>query len=234
MSMETVATNVKLVDIGDPPVSGRITSVTSLTRWDILRRVALPMVVGVFLALWAWKAFEHGSTYWGILLSVFAGLALLGGIAVSQSLAAPCPYCGEKIFNIARERNNQVIQCGKCYEYSTVNRGILRALDPAMCESNSPCFISPVYRSNIWPRACVVCGAPPTRFASISKTGASAVQFFVTVGSQFTRRGEVVGIPYCDRHQDGIRLKFRQSNKMLLEWCSLRIMRRYLAANRPA
>jgi hypothetical protein len=30
------------------------------------------MVVGVFLTLWAWKAFEHGATYWGILLSVFA------------------------------------------------------------------------------------------------------------------------------------------------------------------
>ena len=45
-------------------------------------------------------------------------------------------------------------------------------------------------------------------------------------------RGSVTGVPYCDKHRDKVSLKVNTDKKLLLCWTSLRMMRRYLAANR--
>jgi hypothetical protein len=45
-------------------------------------------------------------------------------------------------------------------------------------------------------------------------------------------RGSVSGIPYCEKHRDQIQLKIGSDKKMIMCWSSLRMMRRYLAANR--
>lgn len=229
--MATTPNNLNLVDIGDPPVPNRFTAMMQLTGADVAQRIALPIGGGLLLGVWAWVCLRDGIWYWGIVIGIFAALFLLGGLSTTKTVAALCPFCEAKIFHISPGQNGQTVQCGKCYEYSEVNSGIVRPLDPKTF-SEAPKFVSPVYRSNIWPRGCVTCGAPPTRFVTLSRVGASATSLLVTAGTQFTRRGEVTGIPYCDQHRDGVALRFRQSNKMLLLWCSLRMMRRYVAANR--
>jgi hypothetical protein len=45
-------------------------------------------------------------------------------------------------------------------------------------------------------------------------------------------RGSVSGIPYCGKHRDRLALKVGGDKKLRLQWSSLRMMRRYLAANR--
>ena len=40
------------------------------------------------------------------------------------------------------------------------------------------------------------------------------------------------GIPYCDKHRDTLALRVGSDKKLFLRWTSLRMMRRYLAANR--
>jgi hypothetical protein len=52
------------------------------------------------------------------------------------------------------------------------------------------------------------------------------------VGHLQVIRGSVKGIPYCDKHRDKLALKVGSDKKLLLQWTSLRMMRRYLAANR--
>jgi len=41
----------------------------------------------------------------------------------------------------------------------------------------------------------------------------------------------VSGIPYCSKHRDVLALKVDMDKKLYLAWTSLRMMRRYLAAN---
>lgn len=226
-----MTTAPRLVDIGDPPIPNRLTPTLELSGADVAQRIALPISVGLLLCVWAWVCVRDGIWYWGIVIGIFAAFFLLAGLSMTKSVAALCPFCDAKIFNVSPGQNDQALQCRKCYEYSELKGGLLRPLDPNTF-SQTPKFESPVYRSNVWPRGCVTCGAPPTRFNTLSRVGASATSFLVTAGTQFTRSGEVTGIPYCEQHRDGIALKFRQSNKMLLHWCSLRMMRRYLAANR--
>jgi hypothetical protein len=45
-------------------------------------------------------------------------------------------------------------------------------------------------------------------------------------------RGSISGIPYCDIHRDKMSLNVGSDEKLFLWSSSLRMMRRYLAANR--
>jgi hypothetical protein len=59
-------------------------------------------------------------------------------------------------------------------------------------------------------------------------------------GRVWVTSGKASGIPYCEAHRAAVDLKIDQAQRVTLEWCSLRMMRRYvalnrkLAANRPA
>jgi len=48
----------------------------------------------------------------------------------------------------------------------------------------------------------------------------------------FSNKQATIGIPYCEQHRDAVALSFDWTKKPILTWSSLRMMRRYLAANR--
>lgn len=143
-----------------------------------------------------------------------------------------CPFCGKQIDTISRKNRGEgdLVRCERCSEYSTPNAGVLRPIDPASVVSDQPKFESPVFRDSFWPKGCVVCGEPPVRFDDLSKTTVNAPA--AVLGVVKIAWGSIKGIPYCDEHRDKMKLKIGNDKKMFLCWTSLRMMRRYLAANR--
>ncbi len=176
----------------------------------------------------SWLLLQFGFRFYAFgagAIGLFAVIVAFGGSTVKST----CPYCGSAIDSILNREEGRQVQCGKCHEYSTVNVSILRALDPAT-KSETPTFESPVYRKAVWPNACVACGEPPVRCDDLSKTSVGTIP--ALMGHLQIIRGSVSGIPYCNKHRDKLALKVGSDKKMLLQWTSLRMMRRYLAANR--
>jgi hypothetical protein len=68
------------------------------------------------------------------------------------------------------------------------------------------------------------------RLDDLSKTTVGAAH--ALLGRVAIVRGSVSGIPYCEKHRDKLALKIGVDKKLILCWTSLRMMRRYLAANR--
>jgi hypothetical protein len=110
-----------------------------------------------------------------------------------------------------------------------LSAGELGPLDPNT-SSDTPRFESPLFENARWPKACVGCGAPPTRLDDVSGRTLSAGHLVLArVAVQSVR---VHGIPYCEAHRNCVHAKVGQDRRVRLRWSSLRMMRRYLAANR--
>jgi hypothetical protein len=229
--MASPAAATHLVEIADPPVPRRTSPVREMSTEEKLKITALLVAVGAGLCVGSWWLFHHDATFWGIVAGAFGLLFCVAGLG-SKNLKAACPYCGGKIDTIARKDRGEGthVHCERCYEYSTVHAGILSPLDPAKV-SETPKFESPVFQNSVWPKGCVACGEAPVRFDDLSKTTVGAVP--ALMGRLQVMRGSVSGIPYCDKHKDKISLKMSSTDKKLIMcWTSLRMMRKYLAANR--
>jgi hypothetical protein len=133
-----------------------------------------------------------------------------------------------------------LLRCEQCGEYSQVANKTVKPLDP-MTYSNSPKFESAVSKQGSMPNACASCGASATRLdtvtaSSINKTLAVAGAARLMTGAPgvaiFSNKQASIGIPYCDQHRDAVALSFDWRKRPILIWCSLRMMRRYLAVNR--
>lgn len=225
--MASPATASHLVDVIDPPVSNRTTPIQERSAFEKARNFILMLTAGVGLCGVSWWLLHHGLTLFGISAGVI-GLFCAIGAFFGSALKASCPYCNGALDVLDRKEGRRV-RCEKCNEYSTVNAGLLRPLDPATTSEN-PEFESPVFRGAVWPNGCVACGAPPVRFDDLSKTslgGAAAL-----LGAVQVLHGSVKGIPYCDKHREKLGLKVTGEKKMYFRWSSLRMMRRYVAANK--
>jgi len=93
-----------------------------------------------------------------------------------------------------------------------------------------PTIRAPLAQTVVWPRACVQCGAEPTRFEEVSTSNLSAG--FLVVGTVRVKTFKLSGVPYCNAHKNAVELKTGTGNKLNLDWRSLARMRRYLTANR--
>src|SRR5882672_3083076 len=217
-----------LVEIADPPVPSRSHPVVDKSAAEKAKGFLVVAAIAVTLCAGSWWLWQNGYKFYaGIAgaIGIFAVIAALSG----STLKSKCPYCAASIDSILNREEGRQVQCEKCYEYSTVNVGILRPLDPAT-KSETPKFESPAYKQAAWPNACVACGEPPSRCDDVSKTTVGALP--ALMGHLQIIRGSVSGIPYCDKHRDKLALKVGSDKKLLLQWTSLRMMRRYLAANR--
>jgi hypothetical protein len=219
---------VQLVDVSDPPVPGRSTPVVDKSLGvklkEALRLIAVGLLlVGVSVGLWRW-----GFRIYPFVLGGFGVLCVVGGLSGSLR-RADCPFCRGDVDAISG-KEGEFARCPVCSEYSVVNAGLLRPLDPSTT-SPDPKFESPVYINMAWPRGCVECGEPPVKFADLSKINVGAAA--AVVGVLSVARARVRGVPYCDKHKDAVALGLGVDNKTVyLKWRSLRMMRRYLVANR--
>jgi len=192
-----------------------------------IKNFVLMLGIGVVLCVVSWWLLHNGFLFYGISSGAIGLFCVIGSFFCSVKKSS-CPYCGGAL-DILDLREGRRVRCEKCNEYSTVNVGLLKPLDPATISETME-FESPVFRSSLWPNGCVACGAQPVRFDDLAKTslgGAAALLGHVQV-----LRGSVKGIPYCDKHKEKLGLKVTGEKKMFFRWSSLRMMRKYVAANR--
>jgi hypothetical protein len=171
--------------------------------------------------------------------NVLGGAALLffcgGSLLIlfgSKDEVTDCPFCGAAVHNLPQPDASGVplpVQCRKCWEYSGLQKGFVSPYNPNAVEER-PTFRSPLAQSVIWPRGCVQCGAEPTRFDEV---GTFAVnKGLLVVGAVRVKTFKLQGVPYCDAHKKAVEMKTEIGNKLFLDWRSLGMMRRYMAANR--
>jgi hypothetical protein len=173
-----------------------------------------------------------GFYFWGgaaLLFLCGGGLLILFG---SKDEVTDCPFCGAAIHNLPQPDANGVpkpVQCKKCWEYSGLQKGFVSPYNPNAVEER-PAFRSPLAQSVVWPNGCVQCGAEPTRFDEV---GTFAVnKGLLVVGAVRVKTFKLGGVPYCDAHKKAVEMKTEIGNKLFLDWRSLPMMRRYMAANR--
>jgi hypothetical protein len=228
--MASPAAASHLIEIADPPVPNRSTPVREMTAAEKLKLTLFLAGFGLVLCAGSWWMLHNGYLFWGIIFGAVGLLCVVGAFG-TKNLKGACPYCGNDIGAIPRKDRGHgtEVHCDRCHEYSVVNSGMVRPLDPGTT-SETPKFESPVFKNSVWPKACVACGEPPVRLDDLSKTTVGAAH--VLMGRLAIVRGSVNGIPYCDKHRDQLSLKIGMDKKLILCWTSLRMMRRYLAANR--
>jgi len=228
--MASPATASSLVELGDPPLPSRMSPVREMSTGEKLKLTAMLVGAGLAGCAFGWWLLQNGSPVRGAIIGLVGLFCVIAGFS-PKNLTAACPYCGAKLDSISRKNrgDGEQVHCEKCYEYSVVNAGVVRPLDPATTSDN-PKFESPVFKNSLWPKGCVACGEPPVRFDDLSKTSLNAPA--AVLGMVKVARGSVTGIPYCDKHRDKISLKVNSDKKLIMCWTSLRMMRKYLAANR--
>jgi hypothetical protein len=167
----------------------------------------------------------------GAALLVFCGGSLLI-LFGSKDEVSDCPFCGVAMHNLPLPDANGVpkpVQCRKCWEYSGLQKAFVSPYNPNAVEER-PTFRSPLAQSVVWPNGCVQCGATPTRF---DEGGTFAVnKGLLIVGAVRVKTFKLRGVPYCDAHKKAVEMKTEIGNKLFLDWRSLPMMRRYMAANR--
>ena len=215
-----------LVEVGDPPLPSRMSPIQSRSASENAKNFALLFLLGVGLCGASWWLLHNGFTFYGISAGVCGLFALLASFFPQEK--ATCPFCGASV-DILDRKEGRKIRCEKCSEYSIVNAGLLRPLDPTIT-SEQPEFECPAFLFGRWPKGCVVCGAPPVRLDDLSTTSVGGAALLV--GGLQIMRGAVKGVPYCAQHRDKLALKVTIDKKLALRWTSLRMMRRYLAVNR--
>jgi len=222
-----------LVESEDPPVPQRTTSlvppVGPARTKHILNMLVLTTLFLVIPA--ALLLYYH---HW-ILGGVFAVLSVLmarGSFDSSGVWIAACPYCSavfETAQGLGPDKEGKVVQCKQCFEYSVYSGGRVRAHDPNSI-SEVPFFVSPVFENGVWPSGCVACGTPPTRLEEVKTRNVS--YGMLLFGRLWVTSAKTSGIPYCDAHRSAVELKIDQGKRVTLLWCSLRMLRQYVALNR--
>jgi len=220
-----------LVDCEDPPVPQRTTSLAKpvgpARRNHIIQGCFLAALFGLIAG--AFLYYHHWIL--GGVFGLFTVLLFWSAFSSRYWIAA-CPYCSavfETLAGLSPEKEGKVVQCKNCFEYSVYSGGRVRAHD-ANAISEVPKFVSPVFDSGVWPKACVACGAPPTRLDEVKTRSVNYAN--LAFGRIWVTSGKAKGIPYCEKHRDAVDLKIDQQKRVTLEWCSLRMMRRYLAVNK--
>lgn len=213
----------------DPPIPQRANTVTQMSP-DAARKATFQLVlISLCLLVPAFFLWRYDHPVAAGILGVLGALLLVSAFS-KKSPVAPCPFCDAAITGILTEpAKPQEVRCPRCYEYSVVSGGKVRPMDPGI-SNDTPRFRSPVFENAVWPPGCVACGAPPTRYETLKDRSVNAVG--LVVGRLLVTTASLTNVPYCDVHRNAVELSIGQSRKMNLKWCSLRMLRHYLAANR--
>lgn len=226
MNPTTAAPAAALPDL---PVPKRANTVVKMSQEAALKHTLQMIFMGLCClvpAYFLWTSNNHG---WAIFLGIM-GVVLTISAFTKKNLVASCPFCSFEIYGILADKTKpQEMRCKQCYEYSVVQGGKITPMDPNT-SSDKPRFRSPVFENAVWPAGCVACGAPPTRRESLEDRSVNAVG--LAMGRVMVSKASLSNVPYCDVHKNSIELIIRQDKKMDLKWCSLKMLRHYLALNR--
>jgi hypothetical protein len=220
-----------LTEAADPALPTQSTSLAKPTGPVQRKHLTQCLLLSLFFLAPAAALLYYGHWILGATLGLLSALMLLAGFSKNLWVAA-CPYCSA-IFRptagLRPEAEGKSFQCQDCFEYSILDGGRVKPHDPKAL-SEVPSFKSPVFKEGVWPKGCVACGALPTRLDEIKTRQLN--YGLLAFGRIWVTSGKASGIPYCEKHKDALDLKFDRQNRMWLEWCSLQMMRRYLAVNR--
>lgn len=221
-----------LVESQDPPVPQRTTSLAKPVGPTRTRHILhIVLLTTVFLAVPATLLFYYHHWIAGGIMALLS-ILMYSNTSTSNVWIAACPYCSavfEPTQGLRPDKEGKVVQCRTCFEYSTYSGGRVRAHDPNAI-SEVPEFVSPVFENGVWPNGCVACGAPPTRLEEVKTRNVS--YGMLAFGRIWVSSAKASGIPYCEAHRAAVELKMDQAKRVTLLWCSLRMMRRYVATNR--
>lgn len=216
----------KLEDVPDPPLPpGK--PLTAMSAADARKNTITLLVVGVLFAAATVTLLRNGHTGWGSVTGVLTALVLMMAFGNKVRVGA-CPYCAATI-PVTDEESREPLQCERCADYSTYDGKVLRPTDPSTT-SESPKFDAPLFKDARWPKACVACGAPPTRLED--STGRTLNAGTLLLARVSVSSAQATGIPYCALHKDAVKVKVRQDRSVRVLWSSLGMMRRYLKVNR--
>jgi len=238
VSIMSVPTGVASVAV-DPPVPNRMTRITpppaAVQAKDNLK---MAIMAASFIAVGA-VCFWMKHSVAGYVLGAL-GLVFFISIFSKKTDVGQCPYCMAQFRDSKLTVKDGLMRCEQCGEYSQIANRTVKPLDPTTY-ANSPRFESALFKQGSMPNVCANCGAPATRLdtvstSSLNKTLAVAGAARLMTGAPglavFSNKQASVSIPYCDQHRDAVALSFDWRKKPILTWCSLRLMRRYLAVNR--
>ena len=211
----------------EPPIPSRTLAVKRMSAKESRNATLVVAAIGCAILLAAAVMLSRSLGCAGVL--AFFGVALVIGSFARKSLITGCPYCMAKIGGILGNRDQQVVRCSKCFEYSLVESGRIRALDPKS-KFDKQWYWSPVFEGAVWPEGCVECGSPPTHRVEIRDGNLNVLA--LTIGVAMLSRASLGNVPYSDTHRDAVQLSYSQTKKMDLQWKSLRMMRCHIAANR--
>jgi len=227
----------------DPPLPNRTTRISEPSAAVVAQDNRNLILLAIVAAILGAGAFVFHHTILGSVLGAFALLCIIG-VFSKKSLVGQCPYW-MATFRSASKRIPPRHRCENCSEYSAVADKTLRPLDPNTTASQIPEFEAPVFKSTSFPNTCAACGAPATRVDQVqaSKTdrtmaalSAARLAHSLATGSPaallFRKTQASITVPYCSQHKDAVELKIVGNKTPVLVWSSLRMMRRYLAANR--
>jgi hypothetical protein len=218
----------RLVEVADPPLpKGK--PLTEMSESEARKTKITMFVFGlVFLGAAAYL-YKDGHWVWG---SIAGLLGLVGGVAAfsGTNRVGACPFCGQTMV-IMLEDDRKPRQCEKCLDYLVYDGKTLEPLDPATV-LDSPTFAVPLFKGARWPKACVSCGAPPTRLDDAKGRTLNAAALLLARVS--VSSAEATGIPYCDNHKDAVSVSVGQDRKVTVAFSSIRMMRRYVVANLAA
>jgi hypothetical protein len=223
----------------DPPIPNRMTRITpppaALKAKDNFNMGIMAAIAIVAGAVCFWTNHSVASYVLGGL-----GLVFFVSIFSKKADVGQCPYCMAQFRETKLTVKDGLMRCEQCGEYSQVANKTAKPLDPTTY-SNSPNFESALFKQGSMPNACASCGAPATRLDTVTTssmnktlaiTGAARLATGTPGVAIFSSKQASIGIPYCDQHRDAVTLSFDWRKKPVLTWCSLRMMRRYLAVNR--
>ena len=217
----------QLVDVEDPVLPDVIEPLRKMNEEEARESDAQLSVVATVLAVLSALALWYGSIFWTVLLAVGTAVTIAVKYG-TKSLVGRCPFCSARLDTI-EGMDGAEVRCPSCSDYSIVEGMQIRPLEnPA--EPDGLRFTSPLYKDSRWPRGCVACGASPDRLEEVS--GETVQASSLLVGRLVVAKGKAPGVPYCSAHKDALEVRSTQGLELELRWSSLKMMRRYLAANR--
>jgi len=229
---ESKAPGSVMADVAAPPVPNRSNPLRKPTHAEAASKLKSGLGILIFGVVVGGALLYFGfKVLGGAALLFFGGAGLLIVFTRKDEVSA-CPFCGAVLDTLPKPSSDNVprpVQCKKCWEYSGVQKGSVSPYNPNAMEER-PTFRSPLAQSVIWPRGCAQCGAEPTRFEEVSTSSLNAG--FLVVGAVRVKTFKLSGVPYCNAHKKAVELSKGIGDKLYLDWRSLGMMRRYLAANR--
>lgn len=191
--------------------------------------VAATIIGGVIAAIGA-------GTGWNWLLWTGIGIGALifiaGMYTVFTLRLGKCPFCHQEIgrtsdVNLSSSDDQTQIECHTCCSWLVSNKGTLRAYTAADVKPDTE-FVCKVMDRSTWPNECLVCGAPPTRYLELKNTSLNAGMLLV--GKISVSWGSLKNAPYCDYHEDAVKLKI-DNKEMFLKFNDFETMKRYQHVN---